>query len=330
MPELLDPTEDAKALHASKNSTRQKTEYVDGLDGRVQLRRTAGGYLQVWPRPTPEALEQLYSQDFYDNHNPEFLAQKRREQTYWDATWSMRRKLMEAALSPSRRTLLDVGCSGGFLLDHFQRHRWQGVGIEPSTSASLWAKNEFGLLVFNGTLIDYPDEATSEIESTNQSSFPTSFDAIHSSQVLEHVLDPEFFIERIASLLVPEGVVYIEVPNEFSVLQETARERLSKPAWWVAPETHLNYFDFDTLSALLKRHGLVEIDRLASFPIEMFLLMGDDYVGHPEVGSRCHERRMNFERSLIETGRGSELLRLYRAIGEAGMGRTCGILARKI
>ena len=133
----------------------------------------------------------------------------------------------------------------------------------------------------------------------------------------------------IADLVAPGGVAFIEVPNDFNVLQETARRQLGKSAWWVAPDHHLNYFDAESLSALLAGYGLREIDRVASFPIEMFLLMGEDYVGHPEVGRACHGRRMAFERALIDAGRTDELAKLYRALAGVGLGRTCAILARK-
>ncbi len=316
---------------------------IDGLDGEVELRRAPGGYLQVWPRPTAESLRALYGEAFYDREKPDYLSKVQKEKSYWDATWSMRRKLMESALAPTRRRLLDVGSSGGFLLDHFKNNGWQCMGIEPSHSAAEFARAQYGLEIFTGELLDYPRRSDQAEEADNAgqgdqaaavdrgaATTTKRFDAIHSAQVLEHVLDPEACIERIASLLVPNGVVYIEVPNEFNVFQEAARERLDKSAWWVAPKHHLNYFDYQSLAGLLERHGLVEIDRLASFPIEMFLLMGDDYVGHREVGAACHRRRMNFERSLIETGRVDELLRLYRAFAQAEIGRTCGILARKV
>jgi SAM-dependent methyltransferase len=294
---------------------------IEGLDGPVQLRRAPGGYLQVWPRPTPESQRALYGEKFYEEDKSTYLDDVTRDRAYWDAIWSIRRGMIEAALPASRRQILDVGSSGGFLLDHFQQQGWQGFGIEPSRHAARHARERFGLEVFCGELLDYQPA----------NGFPPAngFDAVHCAQVLEHVLDPEACVARIADLLAPGGVAFIEVPNDFNVLQETARAKLGKSAWWVAPDHHLNYFDADSLGSLLARHGLHEVDRVASFPIEMFLLMGDDYVGHPEVGSACHGRRMAFERTLIEAGRTEELATLYRALAGAKLGRTCGILARK-
>lgn len=291
---------------------------IEGLEGPVELRQAASGYWQVWPRPSAESLQTLYGEDFYDVDHADYLSRMQAEREYWDATWSMRRRLMERALPSARRRILDVGSSGGFLLDHFRQAGWQPTGIEPARSAARWARERYGLDVFCGELLDYPLAGGAE-----------RFDVVHSAQVLEHVLDPEACVAHIASLLAPGGLVYIEVPNDFNVFQETARERLEKSAWWVAPRYHLNYFGYDSLSGLLASHGLREIDRLASFPIEMFLLMGEDYVGRPDVGAACHARRMHFERSLIETGRIDDLLTLYRSLARASVGRTCGILARK-
>ena len=296
------------------------SQKIQGLLGRTEIRRAAGGYWEVWPRPTPEDLQSLYGERFYETDKSTYLEDVERERSYWDAIWSMRRQLIEAALPSSRKRLLDVGSSGGFLLDHFAQYGWTTEGIEPSPNAALYAREHFGADVFCGELLDFEPSGAPE---------EARFDAIHSAQVLEHVLDPEACVTRIAELLVPNGVAFIEVPNDFSVLQEAAKETLGTSAWWVAPDHHLNYFDYDSLSSLLARNGLVEIDRLASFPMELFLLMGDDYVGQPEVGAACHQRRMRFEHALIDTGRIDALASIYRALGQAGVGRTCGILARK-
>ena len=59
--------------------------------------------------------------------------------------------------------------------------------------------------------------------------------------------------------------------------------------------------------------------------MEMFLLMGIDYVSDPSQGSRCHGYRVEFDRSLPpDTRRG-----LYRSLAEQGLGRQVQALLRR-
>ncbi|MEZ4354566.1 MAG: class I SAM-dependent methyltransferase [Myxococcota bacterium] len=315
------PSEIPSRRPPARPATRRRDALeLETLRGPARLERSPHGHLELQPRPTPEALATYYREAFYQQDHASYLSDKQAQRDYWDAIWSIRRELMEAVLAPTARRLLDVGCGGGFLLDHFRTHGWSVTGIEPSPSAVAWARDQLGLEVVQGELLDLEPPGSED---------PAAFDAIHCAQVLEHVLDPVACVERIASLLRPGGVAFIEIPNDFSVLQEVARARLDKPAWWVAPGIHLNYFDGDSLPRLLARRGLEEIDRIASFPMELFLLMGDDYVGRPEVGRTCHAKRMAFETAMIEGGRRETLARLYRSLAAAGMGRTLGLLVRK-
>lgn len=283
--------------------------------GPVELRTAPTGHRYVWPRPSAAELEELYGEDYYASDKPAYFEKTERELDYWNAVWDLRREVLEDALpGPGPHTLLDVGCAGGFLLERFRQGGWQVRGIEPSRRAVAFARERFGLELFQGPLERY--EAAQPV------------DAIHASQVLEHVLDPLDFARRMASLLRPGGVVFIESPNEFNPLQRTVAEELSKEPWWIVPRHHLNYVDFDSLSALLREAGLVEVERLATFPMEMFALMGLDYVGRPETGREVHSMRMGFEQNMLRA-HADDLRGLYRALAAAGMGRTACIVARK-
>jgi hypothetical protein len=115
------------------------------------------------------------------------------------------------------------------------------------------------------------------------------------------------------------------VPNDFSPLQMAAHKQLNKPAWWIAPPEHINYFDFTSLRGLLERVGYAVVHQFTDFPMELFLLMGDDYAGNPEAGARCHEKRRRLELAIPEEVR----RRLYEVLPEVGVGRSVIMFGRR-
>jgi len=143
--------------------------------------------------------------------------------------------------------------------------------------------------------------------------------------VLEHVRDPVRTLQTCQQILKSDGILCIRVPNAFSELQAAAKEKLGIVPWWIAVPDHTNYFDFASLRHFLGRLGFETIHEQADFPMEMFLLMGENYVGNPEVGSGCHARRMQFEMSIPP-----ELRRkIYTALASAGVGRTCLVFGKR-
>ncbi|MEK7413646.1 MAG: class I SAM-dependent methyltransferase, partial [Planctomycetota bacterium] len=91
--------------------------------------------------------------------------------------------------------------------------------------------------------------------------------------------------------------------------------------WWVAPPAHLNYFSASTLSNTLSGTGYAVRHVEAAFPLEMFLLMGDNYVGDNKLGRACHERRMAFEMNLRAMGMADQLRKFYEALASVDLGR---------
>jgi hypothetical protein len=123
-------------------------------------------------------------------------------------------------------------------------------------------------------------------------------------------------------------LICVGVPNDYNALQQAARAGGTQP-WWLVPPHHLNYFDFTSLETLLKRVGLDVIETLTSFPMELFLLMGDNYVGNDTLGRECHARRKHFDLALEKAGLGEVRRKLYGALAKAGIGREAIIVARK-
>jgi SAM-dependent methyltransferase len=99
---------------------------------------------------------------------------------------------------------LDIGCSVGVLLHHFQEmYHCHSVGIEPGKEHRLQAQKN-GLVVF---------AKLDEMQKCSQD----RFDLISMVHVLEHLPDPLNYIAQLREqLLDPEGWLLIEVPNLFA------------------------------------------------------------------------------------------------------------------
>jgi hypothetical protein len=67
----------------------------------------------------------------------------------------------------------------------------------------------------------------------------------------------------------------------------------------------------------------------STFPIDLFLLFGDNYVGNDDVGRACHARRKNFELSLNAAGLNGLKRKLYKSFSELGLGREIVAFGRR-
>jgi len=80
------------------------------------------------------------------------------------------------------------------------------------------------------------------------------FNLVVCSNVLEHVPTPAVLLGEIASVMRPETLLYLEVPLEAYVAENTAAENLAagKKHW----HEHVNFFTETALRALIARCGL--------------------------------------------------------------------------
>lgn len=101
---------------------------------------------------------------------------------------------------PEPARLLDIGCGNGEFLAAATRMGWRVHGIEPDTQAAAACRVQ-GFEVFEGTLDAFAG------------AHEGCFDAITSSNCIEHVPDPGQFIEKAFSLLKPGGRLWLATPN---------------------------------------------------------------------------------------------------------------------
>ncbi len=99
---------------------------------------------------------------------------------------------------------LDIGCSMGILLQHFQgNYHDQAVGVEPGEAHRLRARGN-GITVY---------ASLEEMEKTGEA----RFDLVSISHVLEHLADPVGYLIHLRQfLLAADGWLLVEVPNLYA------------------------------------------------------------------------------------------------------------------
>jgi len=124
--------------------------------------------------------------------------------------------------------LLDVGCGGKPYRGLFEHDNNHYVGLEFDTPESRKANNAD--YFYNGDVFPFED---------------ATFDGVVCNQVLEHVFNPDTFLNEIFRVLKPEGAFLVSVPFVWD-------EHLQ-------PYDYARYSSFG-LRSLLERHGFVMIE----------------------------------------------------------------------
>lgn len=148
-----------------------------------------------------------------------------------------RLRLLRRAL-PSAGAVVDVGAGRGRFLQALVATGYRAKGIEPS-------QRGYQACVERGVPVERADIATARIE-------PGSLDGAVLWHVLEHLAEPRAALERIASWLVPGGVLLVGVPNIASLQAQVGGDR-----WFhLDLPRHLHHFTPRSLTLLLERCGL--------------------------------------------------------------------------
>jgi 2-polyprenyl-3-methyl-5-hydroxy-6-metoxy-1,4-benzoquinol methylase len=282
-------------------------------------------FIHVNPIPTNKELSSLYANDYYKKIKPNYIQFNEKEIKYLDYTFNEKLDTIEKLLSSKSKRVLDIGSGPGFFLRRAKRRGWDVLGIEPALIAYNYSKKHN-----IPTIQKFFYEV--DIKQIGK------FDAIHTFDVLEHVNDPISMLKKSYSLLKRGGIIVVEVPNDFNPLQKLVQKELKKKEYWVTLSSdsknsgtlvHLNYFDFSTISNLLKRIGFKIIIKEATFPLEIFLLMGQDYIKNPKIGKKIHLERIQFEKNFEKGKEGQLKRKIYQKLAEIGIGRTAIIYAKK-
>ena len=285
-------------------------------------------FIHVMPLPSELELSKLYKRKYYTKVKPNYIKKYQKEIDYWNLIFDEKLDFLETKIKTQTRSIFDIGSGSGYFLLRAKEKGWAVDGVEPNLIAADHSR-KIGVPVINDFF------GNMNIHTMKK------FNAINLFDVLEHVHNPIEVLENCYKLLKPKGIIVIEVPNDYNPLQKIVQNTLKKEEYWLTILTksrnyhwaskmdHLNYFNFQSLNRLLKRLGFKIIYQQSTFPLELFLLMGDDYLKSEKIGKKIHQKRMNLEKRLLSQKNQHLKKELYEKFAEIGIGRTAVIYAQK-
>jgi 2-polyprenyl-3-methyl-5-hydroxy-6-metoxy-1,4-benzoquinol methylase len=280
------------------------------------------GHRAIEPMPGEDELRAYYAEKYFSNPDSACYAVEYPE----DELTHRRLRAAVAMLAIHRhagtgRSLLDVGCGEGFLLRAAVTAGFTVTGIDLTDTGLRRWHPELADRLRIGDAFSLLDAAVERGE---------RFGVAVLQNVLEHVTDPAELLRRLHRLVDADGLLLVQVPNDFSALQLRALELgLVSREFWVAPPAHLHYFNTDTGPAFAAAHGFEVVDLFADFPIDWFLFHpGSNYVGVDQaIGRAAHTARRELDRLLAGRGIGP-YLDFCRALAACGGGRNVAMVLR--
>jgi 2-polyprenyl-3-methyl-5-hydroxy-6-metoxy-1,4-benzoquinol methylase len=193
------------------------------------------------PRPGPSELGRYYQSEAYISHSNNGkglingLYKLIRKYTLIKKLQLINR--LNGYTNPSKQ-LLDIGSGTGEFIAICKAGKWKVIGIEPSETAAMYARNNYKLTIL-------PEEEINNLQDNH-------FDIITMWHVLEHVPELNKRIEDLKRLIKPRGTIIIAVPNHSSADAKHYKE------FWAAYDVprHLYHFTPDTIKALFNKHDL--------------------------------------------------------------------------
>lgn len=312
------------------NENRVMKSWIDGHaethSGIVE--QTAEGFSVIYcercrfrhvvPLPTSKELETIYAHDYYSLEKPFYIERYIEDKDWWDAVYADRYDVLERFLGDKKGSILDVGSGPGLFLSLGRARGWHVKGIEPSHKAAEYSRQVLNLdieKIFLG-----PDTAPKL----------GHYDVVSMGEVLEHLPNPLEMLHTARDLIKTDGLLTLVVPNDFNPLQIILRDQLGFKPWWVAPPHHLNYFTHESLKELVKLAGFEILQVDSTFPIDIFLMMGKNYIGNDSLGREMHQLRKSFDLNLLKGMDHSLRTKLYSAFAELGLGREIVLYARRV
>ena len=153
-------------------------------------------------------------------------------------TLNKKKQLLINEVGMMKGEMLDIGCGTGAFLKTMKTAGWGITGLEPDETARKKAQELYAIQPLSS-------EKIFQLK-------PSTYHAITLWHVLEHVHELHAYIKQLATLLTPNGKIFIAVPNY------TSKDAAIYAAHWAAYDVprHLYHFSPTAMAQLIAMYNL--------------------------------------------------------------------------
>lgn len=216
------------------------------------------------PMKTPEECDQMYKTAYYEEMPEDYEALAAQRIKHFHE----RLKTIAKRMKTTRFSLLDVGAATGEFVNEAGKMGIDALGVEPSQHACKEAEAKYKLNLIRGNFLD------SDLGEKQ-------FDVIHMNHIFEHLPDPAGSIEKLRTILRDNGLLVIEVPNQFNnvlYLIMKAIRRLKPLPFSIYSVHHLFFYTPKSLRLLFQKHNF-EIEKISTWKSYRRTKSGSFYPG---------------------------------------------------
>ena len=211
----------------------------------VLLECAGCGFVKADLEIDESGLRELYGEGYFEGEEyGDYLADRDAHRKNFARRFAAMRRLAGHLSS-----VFEIGCAHGLWLEYLSSHGVTNAGIDVSESAVAYARGQLGQRAWAGEFLDLDIQ-------------PGSYQAFVMWDTIEHLVHPEKYIERIASLLPDRGWLFFTTGD---IGSRVARRRGAR--WrMIHPPTHLQYFSRKTARQFLAGRGF-EVLAAESMPV---------------------------------------------------------------
>lgn len=167
--------------------------------------------------------------------------------------WAVQKVIQEQESRRGKLSILNVGCGLSQVLKYISPdHRYHGLDIDER--AVQICRKFFASR--SGVSFDVSGDYTLPVEDGR-------YDVVFATEVVEHVLEPERWLEELVRTANPGGAVQLSTPNYgdfvLPLIEKTVLELIARRQGFTRKGLHPTPFTKDSLRELMEGAGLVEV-----------------------------------------------------------------------